>query len=328
MPGAVVAGTSWIRRCAAVLAAGLLLAACGSDAGAGSGTISVGLIPFIGYAPLYVADELHVCERHGVRLKLVPGDDQAALDALVAAGRTDLGAYGNTSLTFANGAGIPLRAVLTIDYSVGADGIVARGASSVRELSARKIPLGTDRGDIAYFVLMATAAKEGLRPADFRHVQMANAQALPAFARGSVGAVGVAEPLLSQALKLPGAALVVSTRQDPGLVSDVFAATQRTLDGKAAELRGFADCWYDTLQRMRDDPGRSDEIISRRLGVRPEDVSGLRSSVEWPDRAAGDRYLSGGRLAATLTAASDLYRRLGLVRQDPPAAAAMISGLP
>jgi NitT/TauT family transport system substrate-binding protein len=316
-------------KLAHLLCALLLLTSCASGGGGtAQGTLSVGVIPFPGYAPLYVAEELGVCQKAGLTLKLVESTDQSALDTVLASGDVDLGAYGNTSLVFANGAGIPLQAVLTIDYSVGADAVVARGVGSVEELSSSKKRFATDQADIAYFVLMAAAQRKGLQPQDFEHVQMPNSQALPAFTRGSVDAIGVAEPLLGQALQLDGATLIASTKDDPGIVSDVFAGTADRIGAKRQELRTLRTCWQETLRTMREDPQRAGEIVARRLGIRADEVGKVLGAVKWPDDAEGETYLRNGKLAETLRTASTLYQQLGLFRQTPPPVERMIADAP
>jgi NitT/TauT family transport system substrate-binding protein len=291
-----------------------LAAACGSGGGDDGSALRVGLIPFNGYAPLYIADEFGVRDEHGVELELVETEGQSGLDALMASGDLDVGAYANTSLVFAAAGGVPLQAFLTLAYSVGADGSVTDGSvGTIAEIAESQATFGTDESDVAYFLFMSVAQREGFEPGDFNLVQLPARDALTAFFSEDLAVAGMAEPLLSRSLEREGAQLLFTTADHPTLLNDVFVASRGVIDARAAELSGFRDCWYATLEVLRDRHDESMAVMADALGVEVADMELLNETIIWPGEEDGAELLTSGELAEILDFAIDLYADLDLL---------------
>jgi NitT/TauT family transport system substrate-binding protein len=305
----------------------LTLAACqaGAPSPSAARTIGVGLIPFAGYAPLYVAADNRLCAPDGFQLRLVEADSQSALDTLMVKGDAEVGAYANTSLVFAAAGGVPLRAFLELDQSLGADGIVAAAqVTSIEQMVRERSTLAADETDVEYFLFMYAAQRLGFQPGQFNHSPLKGPDALSAFVTGRVDVVGESQPLLSRALQRPGAHVLVSSRQYPGLVSDQFAATDRTLSGRRGDLVAFARCWYRTLDWIGRNQGPAVRTMARHLGIGESDLRALLPDIAWPDRAAGREFLTSG-LSESLGFADDFYGRLGQLAGKPVPAERLVS---
>ena len=274
--------------------------------------IRVGMIPFTGYAPLYVTEEWGVCDEYGFQLELIETEEQSSLDTLMAKAEADIGAYANTSLAFARAAGLPLRAFLTLDQSSGADGVVVTSEiSSIPDLVKQEASLAADPTDVNYFLFMAMAAELGLEPSDFRHSPLTGAHALAAFLSGQVDAVGVSDPGLQNALQRPGSRILISSADMPGLISDVFVAEENTIREKIDDLVAFSRCWYATLDRIESDWDSAVVVMAERLELEPEILNLILEGIDWPPREDGHHYLIGGDLANSLQFANEFYVLLG-----------------
>jgi NitT/TauT family transport system substrate-binding protein len=108
---------------------------------------------WVGYGPLFVAQEKGLFAREGVEVALVKNDDHTAAFAGLATGQADAIAGGlQDAAVFAAPGEEPLVCVLAMDDSRGADGIVA--ASDIRtiaDLEGRSV--GVLRGGIPHFYL-------------------------------------------------------------------------------------------------------------------------------------------------------------------------------
>jgi len=313
-------------RWLAALVAGLsVLAACQAGPQSGPPTIAVGLIPFSGYAPLYVAADNKLCAADGIQLSLIEADSQSALDTLMVKGDAQVGAYANTSLVFAAAGGVPLRAFLELDQSTGADGIVAAGSvTSIDQMVRQRSSLAADETDVEYFLFMYAAKQQGFQPSQFNHSPLKGADALTAFVTGQIDVVGESQPLLSQALRRPGSHVLVSSKQFPGLISDQFVATSRTLSSRRGDLVAFARCWYRTLDWITQHRTAAVRTMARHLKLAEGDLSALLPDITWPDRARGGDFLQNG-LPASLQFADDFYGTLGQLAGKPVPAAQLVS---
>ena len=313
-------------RWLAALVAGLsALAACQTGPQSGPPTIAVGLIPFSGYAPLYVAADNSLCSADGIQLRLVEADSQPALDTLMVKGDAQVGAYANTSLVFAAAGGVPLRAFLELDQSNGADGIVAAGTvTSIAQMVRQRSSLAADETDVEYFLFMYAAQQQGFQPSQFNHSPLKSAEALAAFVTGRIDVVGASQPLLTEALRRPGSHVLVSSRDYPDLISDQFVATSRTLSGRRGDLAAFARCWYRTLDWIQQHRTAAVRTMAKHLKLAESDLNALLPGISWPDRAAGSTLMAGG-LPKSLQFADEFYGELGQLAGKPVPAAQLVS---
>ena len=284
-----------------------------------SHVVRVAVIPFTGNAPIYVADQENLCAQYGIQLQIVDTNDQSALDTVMAKGEVEVGMYANTSLAFAAAAGLPLRAFLTIDKSLGADGVaVAGGINSIEDMVKQRTTFAADETDTGYFLFMAVAEKKGFEPSDFNHVPIAGVDALTsAFLAGKVDAVAVAEPSLSMVLQRKDAHILLSSKDYPGYITDVFAAMQTTLDTKTGDLVALSRCWYDAISRVKSDPESAMPLMAQRLGLDESQLRDIMPDILWPDLAEGRKYLLDGELRDSLQFANDFYGRLKQLAGNP-----------
>lgn len=276
------------------------------------------LIPFSGYAPLYVASDENLCASNGIKLKLIETDTQSAEDTVMAKGDAEIGAYANTALVFAAAGGIPIRAFLELDLSNGADGFVADSSvTSIRQMADKHVLFAADETDVEFFLFMFAAQKVGLHPSDFNHSPLKGGDALAAFLTGRLGAVGESEPNLSKALERPGAHLLLSSKDYPGVISDQFVASQATLRGKLNDLTAFAQCWYRTLKRIAASPDSAIAIMAKHIGLSTQEMKAAMPGIAWPVEAQGRDFFLNGQYTDSLQFADDFYKGLGQLSGTP-----------
>jgi NitT/TauT family transport system substrate-binding protein len=287
--------------------------------------LRVGVNPFIGNGPIYLAAKRGLCEPYGLVLDLRNTNDPSLLDAQLRTGAIDIAPFPSSVLVRNAAAGLDIQAFLTVDFSAGADGIVSRdGSKSLEELARRKTPIALDVGDVAFFLLMAVGQRVGLGPSDFNISQMSLDAAGAAYIAGRVEAAGLAEPFLSRALNAPDTQLVLGTREFPTIISDLFVARRDVLHSRRDDLAAFARCWYSTLDVAKTDPTAT-SAIAESLGLSPEEVAAQSRNIRWPSLDAGARYFRDGELVDLLEFSKDLYSSLGLISASGPESRSLIS---
>src|SRR5271154_6179013 len=86
---------------------------------------TLGAVQWIGYGPIYVAAAKGFFTAHGIDLNIVNFDDNAAMPGAVYSGQVTAATLTYDQVIAANAKGWNLKVVQPIDYSAGADAIVA-----------------------------------------------------------------------------------------------------------------------------------------------------------------------------------------------------------
>src|SRR4051812_45183482 len=202
-----------ILAAVAVLATLTAASACTDDepVQAGGTKISVGVIPIIDVAPIYLGQRKGFFARRGIDLTLVPEQGGAPIVKGVLAGKYQFGFSNVTSLMAAKADGAPLKAVANGVASTGRPGrdfsavVVADGSPirSAKDLAGKRVAVNTlkNLGDTT--VRQSVRRDEG----DPAHIQF---QAMPfsampaALQDKKVDAAWVVEPQLSEVLTQGG----------------------------------------------------------------------------------------------------------------------------
>ncbi len=141
---------------------------------------------------------------------------------------------------------------LVIDYSNGADSVIARPPyTSVAALRGRVI--GTESTAMGAYVLRRTLASAGLKESDVKPVAFDSADHESAYMNGQVDAIVTFEPTRSRLLAAGGHE-VFSSASMPGEVADVLVVTANTARQRAPELRKLIATWYAAADSMRTQP--------------------------------------------------------------------------
>jgi len=174
----------------------------------------------------------------------------------------------------------PGRIVFAIDESYGGDGILASNqVQSLQNLKRRTVAV--ESGQPAHFLLQYLLHKEGLTLRDVNLRPMASADAATAFIARRVDVAGTYEPYLTQALrKRSDAHLLVSSKDVPGLITDVAITSDETLRNRREEVRRVYAGWCKALDYIRTHRQDAITAMAKHFNQTPKEfedaVSGLR----------------------------------------------------
>src|SRR5207302_4027509 len=160
--------------------------------------LRIGLVTWIGYGPLYIAQEKGFFreQKLDVDLQRIEGDVERR--AAIASGRLDGIALTLDSMIVLRTNGIPLRTVMAIDVSNGGDGIVAvKDIHSIEDLKGKQIafPMGLP----SHFFLYSALKTRNMDISAVKPINMDADAAGSAFASGNLDAAVTWEPGLSKA---------------------------------------------------------------------------------------------------------------------------------
>jgi len=183
-------------------------------------------------------------------------------DAL-AAGQLDVMGFSEFDLVRHVAAGHDLVGVAALDYSTGAEALIARpGIHQLSDLKGKRIAL--HRNTYLEYLLSIAADRAGLDLADVTLVDRASDDAFKDFAAGRVDAVFVWEPYVTQALAAGGTSLF-STADFSGLTFTVLTLRRDFIKLHPEQMAALMRVWDRAERYVRENPDESCAIVSRLL---------------------------------------------------------------
>jgi NitT/TauT family transport system substrate-binding protein len=252
-----------------------------------AGKITLGVVNWIGYGPIYCAAANGFYKRHGADVKLVTFSDNSLMPGALEGGELDASTLTYDQVIAAAAKGWRLKVVMPLDYSVGGDAILSSGAvRSIKDLKGRKVafqPLSPSD-----FLLGYALAQAGLSRKDIQAVNSTPEGVVAIMATGQVDAGVTYQPSVSMILKLEGGKryhVLLSSREARGMITDVLAFRENTIAKDPKLVDGLIRGTMDGLAFMRQQPDKAIAIISKALEISADEVRAQLPNVENPPLA-------------------------------------------
>jgi NitT/TauT family transport system substrate-binding protein len=317
------------RRAAVVAVAALPLLALGcsseSEPGSASGdggssgtpetaTVTLGLIPIIDVAPVYLGMEQGFFADQGIELELSAGQGGAAIVPGIVSGSLDVGFTNNLSLVIASSAGLPLQVVTSGVDSTGdperdqftivtADDSITRPA----DLAGKRVAVNTVNA-IGDTVVRASVAADGGDPDAIEFVELAFPNMGAALTAGDVDAAWLVEPFVtigaSQGIRVLTTPLVDFT--DIKVEVSTYATSQQFAAANEDVLARFKTAMDQSLEYAQQNPDAVRAILPTYLDLPPELAAQLRLP-EWNTTVSEE----------TFELFADLAEADGLLKGEP-----------
>ncbi|MDN6637115.1 MAG: ABC transporter substrate-binding protein [Yaniella sp.] len=280
---------------AAAAAAGLLvLTSCGGgedapadgDNAAQDGQltqVSIGVIPIVDVAPIYLGAKEGIFEEHGLELDLTLAQGGAAIIPAVQSGDFDFGFSNVTSLVIGQSQGLPLQLVAPGPQTTGNAGedfsslLVPEDsdAESIADLEGRSVAVNTLNN------INDTVLKEGLRQADgdpeeMNLVEVAFPDMGGQLESGNVDAIMAVEPFATLA-KDAGAREIYSPYAEPIedlMIAGYFASTDMVEEDPEL-VDAFVAAMKESQQYAEDNPEEAKAILPEYSEIDPEIIDDL-----------------------------------------------------
>ncbi len=277
--------------------------------------IRIGLNGWPGYDLLHLANRLGYFTDEGVAVRIV--DLTSLADSRRAYERGQVDAIGTTPLEaiIAQGnATEPLQIVQIIDYSDGADVILARsGVTSVADLRGRTV--GVEPGSVCLYVLSRALEGAGLGLDDVNLVAQSQTSLDAGLRSGLLDAIVSYPPVSTLIVRDSVATPIYSSASIPGEVVDVLAFNKRMIAERPEEIAGVLRAFYRARAFLDEHPGQAIELMRQRAGLNAEEyAAALGDGIRFVDASGQRAYLGPqGTLRDIIRRTSSLLRRLGVV---------------
>lgn len=228
-----------------------------------------------GFAPVHAARDLGYFKEEGIDVDIKFEDDRANVMAAFARGDIEM-----DMRTVGEHQGRPRDdktpgvIIGTIDQSLGGDGVVADAAiKSAAELKGKTV--AAEINIPARLILQLELKKAGLTLKDVQVKDIATADTVAVFSDKTITAVATYEPFMSQALKSSGrdgSKVLYSSKDTPGLITDIITARQDDLAANPEKYRKFLRGVYRAVDFSRKEPRKFAEIVAPSFNLKPEDI--------------------------------------------------------
>lgn len=279
-----------------------------------SDSIRIGSNRWLGYAPIYLADDLGWTAPSGIRLVEYPnttgvlrGFRNGMLDAAMLT-------LDETLLLQDSAAELDLEIILVTNVSAGADALFARAPlTNLKDLAGQRI--GVENTALGAYFLSRVLDQAGLRIDDLQVVSLPVHEQTAAFAAGDVDAV-ITFASEGPALESKGARRIFDSRRLPGEIVDVLVVDrQRVTREQRLRLRAL---WFDALRTWQDNRGETDPRLHARLGLTPMALQVTLDGLLMGDRAVNLQWFDEGQLQQSIGQLSQYLRERRLLNGSNP----------
>lgn len=266
-------------------AALLVLTACGGSGDAtgsedteGPDSISVGVIPIVDVAPIYLGKEQGFFQERNLDVTLQTVQGGADIVPGLVSGEFQFGFSNVTSLILARSEGLPLEIVAAGNYSTGKQGadfsgVVVPEGSDVQDaagLAGKSVAVNT-LNNIGDTTVRQSVEKAGGDPGAVKFVELPFPDMPAALAENRVDAAWLVEPFLTIA-KDQGGTEVASNLVDTqdNLMISAYFTSEEVLQSDPDLVQRFTAAMNESLEYTEQNPEAARGIIDTYADIPPE----------------------------------------------------------
>lgn len=261
----------------------------GCDRSAENPTYRIGLGPWVGFGPLYLAKEKGFFKEAGVDVDLIVLTGIAERNSALKSGKLDALAAPVDYFVLSAGNGVMTTIVMAIDESVGGDGIVAKKSiKHVSDLRGKKVAF--QRGLPSEFFLRALLQQQGIKLEELEYTDMETAQAGAAFIAGQVDAAVVWEPWLTKASEKSDSHVLASTKKYPNLIVDCIAFTQEAIARSPQDVSKIVKAVLRAIDYWKQNPDEANRIMAPYFQLEPAKYATILSGAKFTDLKRNQQF--------------------------------------
>lgn len=261
-----------------------------SDLAYYDGTVYIGQSTWVGYAPLFIAQEKGFFKKYGadIQIQVI----ESAADRRSALLADQIHAMSSTVDThiMTDAAGIDIVQVLALDTSDGGDGIVSKeDINAVADLKGKKVALDTT-GGASFFWFQYLLREDGMTLDDLDVQSMGSGDAGSAFVAGNVDAAVTWEPWLTNAKSTDFGKVLKDSSETPGIIVDSIGMKKEFVEAYPGTVRALVLGWYDALAYIDSDYDDAIAIMAKGMGQTSDEFKESLEGVSYYDKKMNIDY--------------------------------------
>jgi NitT/TauT family transport system substrate-binding protein len=256
----------------------------------GAHTYKIGLGPWVGFGPLYLAQEKGFFKDAGVSVDLTVLTGLSERNSALKSGQVDGLAAPVDYFVLSAGNHLETTIVMEIDESVGGDGIVAsKSIQNFEDLRGKRVAF--QRGLPSEFFLRALLEQHHMRLEDLNAVDMETAQAGAAFIAKQLDAAAVWEPWLTKAKEQGGGHILASTKEYPNLIVDCLAFNNSVVSQHGDDVQKMVNAIFRAMDYWKDHQEEANAIMAPHFQVDAAKYAIILSGARFADLKRNQQYL-------------------------------------
>jgi len=287
-----------------------------ASSAATSTKISVGVIPIIDVAPLYLGIQKGIFTKHGLEVTAKPAQGGAAIVPAVLSGEDQFGFSNVVSLLTAREKGVPLISVAGGSSSTGdpqsdVNAVLVGKSStlqSAKDLEGKKVAINS-LNNIGDTTIKTAVKKAGGDPTKVKFVEMPFPDMPAQLASGTVDAVWESEPFRTQILGAGGRVLFDNlTETYPTLQIAQWFTSAKLKQDKPDLVTNFTAAINEAMSYATDHPDDARAVLATYTKIPPA-VAAKVVLPKWPTMLDKDSTTAIGQAAqgfGTLSKAPDV----------------------
>ena len=299
----------------------LVLASFSASSMAYAEPLRIGVPIWVGFGPLYVADEKGFFADEGVDIHLIKFD-AGNYEALFNEQIDALTSSFSELVIQQRAGGRTLLCVFALDESAGGDGIVANhDIQAISDLKGKSVAF--DAGGVSEFYLNVLLAEVGLNTNDINSVDLHAQDAGEAFMLQEVNAAVTWEPFLTTAKNTEHGHLLTDSSDRPGLIAEGLFTLADVLEARREDFRALARAWDRAVDFVEAHPDEAIEIMARNVGGWLEDPAEFASTMDGVrlyNKTRNQEYFgtaeNPGEIYKTVQYAIDVWSKLGRLQKE------------
>lgn len=210
-------------------------------------SIYVGWMPWGYGAEQKIVDKW--AKKYGIEIEVVQINDYVESINQYTAGQFDGCVMTNMdALTIPAAGGVDSTALIVGDFSNGNDGVVLKGAKTLKDIKGQQVNLV--ELSVSHYLLARALETVGLKESDVKVVNTSDADMVAVYGTKDVTAVTTWNPLLSEILAQPNSNKVFDSSQIPGEIMDLMIVNTETLKKNPALGKALVGAWYEIMGVM------------------------------------------------------------------------------
>jgi NitT/TauT family transport system substrate-binding protein len=283
-------------------------------------SVSMGIEPWIGYAPWYIAQQEGYFAKYGLKVNIVNFEEDADRNAALVAGKTNVSNIDTgRTIQFANQKD-PAVPLLLEDDSNGADAMMSvKSISTAAQLKGQTVAyeFGTTSDLLLHYYLL----KHHMPFNSVKSVNVPAADAGTLLIAGKDKVVVTYQPYISEATSSPSASNVhvfFSSAQAPGLISDFLVANKSWLASHGTQASELVKAWNDAITFFHTHRSQAVAIMAKGVGATPSSLASTLAGVILYSVADNEKLVSSGKLASEYLDIGKTLVAMGQIKHSVP----------
>jgi NitT/TauT family transport system substrate-binding protein len=275
--------------------------------------VRIGIEPWLGYGQWDIAAEKKIFAAQGLsNVKLVNFTQDKDLNAALASGQLDAANVATHSAMVMAAAGLPIKIVMLLDFSLKADAILAdKDIASIAALKGLKVAF--EQGTTSDILLNYALHANGMTIKDVEVVPMPASDAGSALIAGRVPVAVTYEPYISAALAQGSKVKLLYTAGiDPGLISDVLVVRDDMIKSRPDAVKALIQSWGAALADYKADTLGGRAIIAKAVGDTATNLATAFDGVRYYSLEENKTALSGDFATKTFLDVEQAAKNAGL----------------